>query len=102
MELLPRRWANRGQQVRTLRLPWGQTRIRRTRVRDRETGKTYNLADRLLGLVPLVRRGVSEVRTACELAAEAGFRPGGVRPMDGPAVLRPWRVGVLDGFRVLP
>lgn len=73
MERLPRRWANRGQQVRTLRLPWGQTQVRRTRVRDRVTGKTYNLADRLLGLVPRVRRGVSEVRTACELAAELSY-----------------------------
>lgn len=74
MERLPRRWANRGQQVRTLRLPWGQAQVRRTRVRDRVTGKTYNLADRLLGLVPRVRRGVSEVRTACELAVELSYR----------------------------
>ena len=64
----PDRWVNRGQATRRLRLPWGEVTVRRTRVRDRQTGRTYNLADRLLGLRPYVRRGVEEVRTACELA----------------------------------
>jgi len=70
----PGRWENRGQQTRTLRVSWGEVTIRRTRVRDRLTSKTYNLADRLLRLAPRVRRGVSEVRTACELAAELSYR----------------------------
>ncbi|MCK4340352.1 MAG: hypothetical protein KAY37_01345 [Phycisphaerae bacterium] len=42
----PSRGVNRGQQTRRLRIPWGQVSARRTRVRDRRTGKTYNLADR--------------------------------------------------------
>ena len=73
-ERQPDRWANRGQQTRRLRLPWGEVALRRTRVRDRRTGQTYNLADRLLRLRPRVRRGVDEVRTACELAAELPYR----------------------------
>ena len=48
----PDRWVNRGQQTRRVRLPWGEVAIRRTRVRDQLTGKTYNLGDRLLGLRP--------------------------------------------------
>jgi hypothetical protein len=70
----PGRWENRGQQKRMLRVPWGKVTIRRTRVRERGTGKSYNLADRLLGLRPRVRRGVQAVRTACELAAELSYR----------------------------
>jgi len=70
----PDRWVNRGQATRRLRLPWGEVAIRRTRVRDRRTGQTYNLADRLLGLRPYVRRGVEEVQTACELAVTLPYR----------------------------
>jgi hypothetical protein len=70
----PQRWVNRGQATRRLRLPWGEVTVRRTRVRDRQTGRTYNLADRLLGLRPYVRRGVAEVQTACELAVTLPYR----------------------------
>jgi hypothetical protein len=70
----PQRWVNRGQATRRLRLPWGEVTVRRTRVRDRQTGRTYNLADRLLGLRPYVRRGVEEVQTACELAVTLPYR----------------------------
>ena len=70
----PDRWVNRGQATRRLRLPWGEVAIRRTRVRDRQTGRTYNLADRLLGLRPYVRRGVEELQTACELAVTLPYR----------------------------
>ena len=73
-ERQPDRWVNRGQQTRRLRLPWGEVAIRRTRVRDQLTGKTYNLADRLLGLRPYVRRGLHEIRTACELAVSMSYR----------------------------
>jgi hypothetical protein len=52
----PDRRVNRGQQMRRLRLPRGEVAIRRTRVRDQLTGRTYNLADRLLGLRPYVLR----------------------------------------------
>lgn len=70
----PQRWVNRGQATRRLRLPWGEVTVRRTRVRERQTGDTYNLADRLLGLRPYVRRGVEEVQTACELAVTLPYR----------------------------
>jgi hypothetical protein len=70
----PGRWENRGQQRRTLALPWGRTTLRRTRVRERQTGKTYNLADRLLGLPRSVRLGTEAVRTACELAICLSYR----------------------------
>jgi hypothetical protein len=70
----PRRWVNRGQVTRRLRLPWGEVAVRRTRVRDQATGCTYNLADRLLGWRPYARRGVAEVQTACELAVTLPYR----------------------------
>jgi hypothetical protein len=70
----PQRWVNRGQTIRCLRLPWGEASLRRTRVRDRQTNRTYNLADRLLGLRPYVRRGVAEVQSACELAVTLPYR----------------------------
>jgi len=70
----PDRWINRGQGRRCLRVPWGQVEIRRTRVRDRTTGQTCYLADQLLKLPRYVRRGVDEVRTACELAASMSYR----------------------------
>lgn len=70
----PDRWVNRGQSVRKLALPWGQTAVRRTRVKDLRTGQTYNLADRLLGLRPYVRAGAETIRTACELAAVLPYR----------------------------
>ena len=70
----PQRWDNRGQATRRLRLPWGEVTVRRTRVWDRRSGQTYNLADRLLGLRPYVRRGVAEVQTACELAVTLPYR----------------------------
>jgi hypothetical protein len=70
----PNRWVNRGQQTRRLRTSWGEVAVRRTRVLDRHLGETYNLADRLLGWRPRVRRGVDEVRMACELAAELPYR----------------------------
>jgi len=43
MARAPRRWENRSQQKRTLRLPWGQTRIRRSRRRWRPTLARMNL-----------------------------------------------------------
>jgi hypothetical protein len=70
----PDRWVNRGKQTRRLRLPWGEVAIRQTRVRDQFTGKTYNLGDRVLGLSPYVRRGLHEIRTACELAVSMSYR----------------------------
>jgi hypothetical protein len=70
----PGRWVNRGQGKRRLRVPWGEVTVRRTRVRDRRTGKTYYLADRLLGLRRYVRRGLHEVRLACELAVSMSYR----------------------------
>ena len=70
----PDRWVNRGQATRRLRLPWGEVTVRRTRGRDRQTGRSYHLADRLLGLRPYVRRGVDEVQTACELAVTLPYR----------------------------
>ena len=68
------RWTNRGQGVRTLRLPWGQATVRRTRVRDERTGKTCYLADHLLGLRRYVRRGIHEIKLACELAVSMSYR----------------------------
>ncbi len=75
MQPQPRRWVNRGQQTRRIRLSWGAVAVRRTRVRDRRTGKTYNLADRLLGWRRCVRRGMDVVRTGCELAVALPDRP---------------------------
>ena len=70
----PGRWVNRGQPVRQVWVAWGRTAIRRTRVLDRNTGKTYHLGDRLLHWRPYVRRSVEAVRTACELAASMSYR----------------------------
>jgi hypothetical protein len=70
----PGRWVNRGQPVRQVWVAWGRTAIRRTRVWDRHTGKTYHLGDRLLRWRPYVRRSVEAVRTACELAASMSYR----------------------------
>jgi hypothetical protein len=70
----PQRWVNRGQATRRLRLPWGAVTLRRTRVRDQTSGRTYNLADRLVGLRRYVRRGLDEVQTACELAVTLPYR----------------------------
>ncbi len=47
---------------------------RSRRLRERQTGHTYNLADRLLGLRPYVRRGVDEVQSASELAVMLPYR----------------------------
>src|SRR3989304_2867328 len=70
----PGRWVNRGQPGRQGGVGWGRTAIRRTRVLDRNTGKTYHLGDRLLHWRPYVRRSVEAVRTACELAASMSYR----------------------------
>ncbi len=70
----PDRWVNRGQAERRLRVPWGEVTLRRTRVRDRQTGKTYNLADRLVGLRRYVRRGIHEIKLGCELAVSTSYR----------------------------
>jgi len=74
MEAQPDRWINRGQLTRRVQVSWGTVPIRRTRVRDRITGATYNLGDRLLHWRPYVRRSVEAVRTACELAASMSYR----------------------------
>ena len=70
----PGRWVNRGQQSKPLQVPWGQAVIRRTRVRDQQTGRSYNLADRLVGLRPYLRRWWRSVEVACGLAAELSYR----------------------------
>jgi hypothetical protein len=70
----PDRWVNRGQAERRVRVPWGEVTVRRTRVRDRQTGKTYNLADRLMGLRRYVRRGIHEIKLACELTVSMSYR----------------------------
>ena len=70
----PHRWVNRGPLSRRVQVSWGTVPIRRTRVRDRITGATYNLGDRLLQWRPYVRRSVEAVRTACELAASMSYR----------------------------
>jgi hypothetical protein len=44
----PDRWINRGQLTRRVQGSWGTVPVRRTRVRDRITGATCNLGDRLL------------------------------------------------------
>ena len=44
----PDRWINRGQQTRRVQVGWGTVHVRRTQVRERTTGVTYNLGDRLL------------------------------------------------------
>src|SRR5438876_724484 len=46
----PRRWRHRGQQIRRIQMRWGSVSIRRTRVLDTQTGQSYYLGDRLLGL----------------------------------------------------
>jgi len=74
MEAQPDRRTPRGPQTRRIQVSWGTVPIRRTRVRDRETGTTYNLGDRLLNWRPYVRRSVEGVRTACELAASRSYR----------------------------
>jgi hypothetical protein len=74
MEAQPDRWINRGPQTRRVQVSWGTVPVRRTRVRDRLTGTTYNLGDRLLHWRPYVRRSVEAVRTACELAASMSYR----------------------------
>jgi hypothetical protein len=43
--------------------------VRRTRVRDRRNGRTYNLADALLAWPKYVRRDPRSLQTACELVA---------------------------------
>ena len=70
----PHRWVNRGPMTRRVQVSWGTVPIRRTRVRDRLTGTTYNLGDRLLHWRPYVRRSVEAVRTACELAVSMSYR----------------------------
>jgi len=77
----PGRWVNRGQPVRHVWMAWGRTAIRRTRVLDRHTGKTYHLGDHLLRWRPYVRRSVEAVRMGCELAASMSY----------PAALHWWK-----------
>lgn len=71
----PGRFENRGQQTRHIQTRWGRVAVRRTRVRDRRSGRTYNLADSLLGWPKYVRRDPGSVRSACELAVTLPYRP---------------------------
>jgi len=71
----PRRYENRGQQTRHIQTAWGRVAVRRTRVRDRHTGRTYNLADALLAWPKHVRRDPRFLfSTACELAVTLPYR----------------------------
>lgn len=70
----PQRYENRGQQTRFVQTAWGWIGVRRTRVRDRHTGRTYNLADALLAWPQYVRRDPRSLQTACELAVTLPYR----------------------------
>ena len=97
MAARPDRWVNRGQLTRRVHVSWGTVPIRGTRVRDRLTGATCSLGDRLLQWRPYVRRSVEAVRRACELTVSMSFR----------AVCHGWRrlteqrCSVMDFWRMM-
>ena len=74
MEAQPDRWINCGLQTRRIQVSWGTVPIRWTWVRDRKTGTTYNLGDRLRDWRPYVRRSAAAVRTACQLPVSMSYR----------------------------
>ncbi len=105
MEAQPDRWIHRGPLTRRVQVSWGTVPIRRTRVRDRTTGATYNLGDRLLHWRPYVRRSVAAVRTACELATSMSYRAArhGWQRMTGArcSVMNFWRMVQGAGQRLV-